>query len=117
MGELLEQLNDSFAGGSGKDDEATSERAVREFYRRTAPRPQVNRIVADESVRDSERLDYLYGNYTGQFWAGMSSSWRGCFRPVPGSGVKRTSTSWQCLRTLLRAKAGAPSGRSTTTPK
>jgi TetR/AcrR family transcriptional regulator len=72
LGEMLGQLNDSFADGSDEDDEATLGHVVREFYRLAAVRPQANRIVADESVRDSERLDYLYENYTGEFWAKMS---------------------------------------------
>lgn len=42
------------------------------LHRIAAHNPQVNRIIADESVRDSDRLDYLYERYAGKFWEQVS---------------------------------------------
>jgi TetR/AcrR family transcriptional regulator len=54
------------------DDAVCLANVVRQLHRIAAHNPQVNRIVADESVRDSERLDYLYEQYTGRFWDQVS---------------------------------------------
>jgi len=41
------------------------------FYRAAAQTPAVNRLVADESARESERLDYLHEHFVEPFWAGI----------------------------------------------
>jgi TetR/AcrR family transcriptional regulator len=65
MQDMATDLNTSF----DKEDDAETLRAViTRFFTLTANSPQVNRIVADESVRDSSRLDYLAENYTRKFW-------------------------------------------------
>jgi TetR/AcrR family transcriptional regulator len=47
------------------DDACRLTAVVRNFYRMAAHSPQVNRLMADESTHDSERLDFLYEHYIG----------------------------------------------------
>jgi AcrR family transcriptional regulator len=49
------------------DDVEKFKSIVRVFCHLAANRPYVNRIISDESAVDSDRLDHLYGKYTGQF--------------------------------------------------
>ncbi|MFE2541862.1 TetR/AcrR family transcriptional regulator [Actinacidiphila glaucinigra] len=51
------------------DDVDKFKSIVRQFYRASMHRPDINRIISDESVVDSDRLNYLYSKYTGQFMA------------------------------------------------
>ncbi|MDX2815691.1 TetR/AcrR family transcriptional regulator [Streptomyces sp. PA03-5A] len=53
------------------DDAEKFQAFVREFYVIAANRPHLNRIISDESVFDSDRLDYLYSAYTSRFLAGV----------------------------------------------
>lgn len=53
------------------DDTEKFETVVRTFYSGAARNSQLNRIISEESVLDSERLDYLYGEYIGPFLAGV----------------------------------------------
>ncbi|MFJ4848488.1 MULTISPECIES: TetR/AcrR family transcriptional regulator [unclassified Streptomyces] len=43
--------------------------AVRTFHSLAANMPHANRIISDESVFASDRLNYLYSEYTGRFMA------------------------------------------------
>ncbi|RSM56766.1 TetR family transcriptional regulator [Actinoplanes sp. ATCC 53533] len=52
-------------------DEELLVATVTRFYRAAAQTPDVNRLVADESVRDSDRLDYLHEHFIEPFWAGI----------------------------------------------
>ncbi|MFF4806460.1 TetR/AcrR family transcriptional regulator [Streptomyces sp. NPDC002144] len=47
----------------GSDDEDVVRQFVREFYRTTIGEPHLAMLMADESARDTERLDYLYQRY------------------------------------------------------
>jgi TetR/AcrR family transcriptional regulator len=48
-----------------EDDACRLAAVVRNFYRIAAHSPYINRLMADESNRDSERLDFLYAQYIG----------------------------------------------------
>jgi TetR/AcrR family transcriptional regulator len=50
------------------DDAEQLVNVVRRFYRIAARNPGVNRMIADESVRESSRLDYLHEHFTSKFW-------------------------------------------------
>ena len=55
-----------------RDDADSLADVVRHVHRIAAHNPQVNRIIADESVRDSDRLDYLYEQFISKFWDDVS---------------------------------------------
>ncbi|MFD8077337.1 TetR/AcrR family transcriptional regulator [Streptomyces sp. NPDC059718] len=55
--------------GSDVDDVEKFTSFVKVFYRLSTNRPYINRIISDESALDSDRLDYLYRNYTGPILA------------------------------------------------
>ncbi|MCT9928980.1 TetR/AcrR family transcriptional regulator [Planotetraspora sp. A-T 1434] len=61
--EMTEQLEPALEGHH--DDIERLGAIITRFYRVAARSPQVNRLIADESVRDSDRLDYLYERYMG----------------------------------------------------
>ncbi|MEU7969706.1 TetR/AcrR family transcriptional regulator [Streptomyces sp. NPDC049097] len=52
---------------SDLDDIELFKCVVRTFHSLAANMPHVNRIISDESVFESERLNYLYSEYTGRF--------------------------------------------------
>jgi AcrR family transcriptional regulator len=68
MQDMATDLNTSFDTWLDEDDAETLRAVITRFFALAANSPQVNRIVADESVRDSSRLDYLVENYTRKFW-------------------------------------------------
>jgi TetR/AcrR family transcriptional regulator len=47
------------------DDAALLAAVVHRFYRAAARHPQLHRLIADESARESERIAYLYEAYIG----------------------------------------------------
>ncbi|MFD4510647.1 TetR/AcrR family transcriptional regulator [Streptomyces sp. NPDC058457] len=47
----------------GSDDEDVVRQFVREFYRVSSGEPYLAMVMADEGVRDTERLDYLFQRY------------------------------------------------------
>ncbi|MFF3518932.1 TetR/AcrR family transcriptional regulator [Streptomyces sp. NPDC002573] len=50
------------------DDEERLTSVVVQLYRLAANAPQINRLIADESARDSNRLDYLHQRFIKPFW-------------------------------------------------
>jgi TetR/AcrR family transcriptional regulator len=54
------------------DDACRLTAVVRNFYRLAAHTPHVNRLMADESARDSERLDFLYAEFIGPTVAALT---------------------------------------------
>lgn len=50
------------------DDEERLTSIVVQLYRLAANAPQINRLIADESARDSNRLDYLHQRFIKPFW-------------------------------------------------
>ncbi len=50
------------------DDAERLQRLVTQTYRMAAHASQLNRLIADESTRDSERLDYLHRLFIKPFW-------------------------------------------------
>lgn len=66
LGDLTAQADASFE--TDGDDAERLVIVVNRFFRLAANSPQVNRIMADEAVRDSDRLDYLYDNFISVFW-------------------------------------------------
>jgi AcrR family transcriptional regulator len=68
--DLLVQATD--AVDPERDDADALAQVVLRFYRIAAHNPQVNRIIADESVRDSARLDYLHEQFVSTFWDSVS---------------------------------------------
>ncbi|MPY41318.1 TetR/AcrR family transcriptional regulator [Streptomyces phyllanthi] len=47
----------------GVDDEELIRRFITDFYRTSIDEPNMARLIADESSRDTDRLDYLYQRY------------------------------------------------------
>ncbi|GIF69558.1 putative transcriptional regulator, TetR [Asanoa ishikariensis] len=50
------------------DDADRLEWVVRQLYRMAAAASDLNRLIADESTRDSDRLDYLHRLFIKPFW-------------------------------------------------
>ncbi|WP_460072937.1 TetR/AcrR family transcriptional regulator [Streptomyces sp. YKOK-I1] len=48
---------------SGAGDEEVMRQFITDFYRTSIDEPNLARLMADESSRDTERLDYLYQRY------------------------------------------------------
>jgi AcrR family transcriptional regulator len=69
----LRERGDALAALVEQDlpDEERLVTVVTGFYRIAARIPEVNRLIADESVRDSDRLDHLHEHFIGPFWAGI----------------------------------------------
>ncbi|MEZ0075491.1 TetR/AcrR family transcriptional regulator [Planotetraspora sp. GP83] len=59
---------------SQDDDVDRMVAGVTHFYRLAARASQLNRLMADESVRESDRLDYLYEHYLGPSLAALAPS-------------------------------------------
>jgi AcrR family transcriptional regulator len=59
---------DFFASLEQMDDAEVLRTVITRLFTATANSPQLNRIVAQESVHDSGRLDYLAAKYTRGFW-------------------------------------------------
>jgi AcrR family transcriptional regulator len=53
------------------DDACRFAAVVRNFYRIAAHSPLLNRVMADESSRESERIDYLHQHYIGPTLAAL----------------------------------------------
>ena len=56
------------------DDAELLRETVRRFYRGAATRPQLPRLIWDETARESERLDYLAENYIRPVLAAVTPS-------------------------------------------
>ncbi|AWS43849.1 TetR/AcrR family transcriptional regulator [Streptosporangium sp. 'caverna'] len=54
---------------SDLSDESKFTAVVTAFYRSATRSPEMNRLIAYEAVRDSERLDYLYEKFIAPFWS------------------------------------------------
>lgn len=70
------------------DDACRLTAVVRAFYRSAARSPEINRLMADESNRESERIDFLYANYLGPVLAALEPTLvrlvdAGRMRPAP----------------------------------
>jgi AcrR family transcriptional regulator len=101
------------------DDADSLANVVLHLHRISAHNPQVNRIIADESVRDSDRLDYLYEQFISTFWDDVSPIVQrlmdaGRMRRVPVdlvffaiTGPALTLTHDQLARRLGRPATGA----------
>jgi AcrR family transcriptional regulator len=63
---------DLFTSLDGADDAEVLRIVITRFFAVAANSPHVNHIVAEESVHDSDRLDYLAGKYTRTFWEQLS---------------------------------------------
>jgi AcrR family transcriptional regulator len=50
-------------------DESKLTAVVTAFYRSATRSPEMNRLIAYEAVRNSERLDYLYEKFIAPFWS------------------------------------------------
>lgn len=50
------------------DDDERLRNAVGQLYRMAADASQFTRLIADESTRDSDRLDYLHQRFVQPFW-------------------------------------------------
>ncbi|MFD5537713.1 TetR/AcrR family transcriptional regulator [Streptomyces sp. NPDC127079] len=57
------QLTGMVPAAPGSEDEDVVRQFVREFYRVSSGEPHLALLMADESGRDTERLDYLYERY------------------------------------------------------
>jgi AcrR family transcriptional regulator len=55
-----------------RDDEELLRRTVVRLYRLAANAPAMNRLLSDESTRDSDRLDYLHERFVKPFWEGVT---------------------------------------------
>jgi TetR/AcrR family transcriptional regulator len=61
---------------------------IRAFYRSAARSPEINRLMADESNRESDRIEFLYTNYLGPVLAALEPTLirlvdAGRIRPAP----------------------------------
>jgi TetR/AcrR family transcriptional regulator len=70
------------------DDSCRLVAVVRAFYRSAARSPEINRLMADESNRESDRIDFLYSNYLGPVLAALEPTLirlmdAGRMRPAP----------------------------------
>ncbi|MFC4019285.1 TetR/AcrR family transcriptional regulator [Micromonospora sp. GCM10011542] len=54
--------------GRYRDDDERLRSAVGQLYRMAANASQLSRLIADESTRDSDRLDYLHQRFIQPFW-------------------------------------------------
>ncbi|MFD9400292.1 TetR/AcrR family transcriptional regulator [Streptomyces sp. NPDC060011] len=54
------------------DDDERLRNAVGQLYRMAASASQFTRLVADESARDSDRLDYLHQRFVQPFWDSLA---------------------------------------------
>lgn len=63
--DMQKRLDMAFEGDM--DDWDKFDAIVKAFYSVAAGAPQINRILAAEYVLNSERLDYIYSNYTALF--------------------------------------------------
>ena len=62
-GALGPQLGNLAPIDPADDDENALRRFIADFYRSGIDEPHLARLIADESSRDTERLDYLYERY------------------------------------------------------
>ena len=90
-------------------DEERLVSAVTAFCRNAVNNPEINRIIADESVRDSDRLAYLFEEYVAPWWAQLSPAIKrlmkaGRIRPVPLNMVFFAIT-WPALALTQKAMA------------
>jgi TetR/AcrR family transcriptional regulator len=75
LGAQLDLLPTVGKGGEeGGDDEALLRRFVTDFYRTSIDEPHLARLIADETSRDTERLDYLYQRYIEPTLAALAPS-------------------------------------------
>ncbi|MFI5816991.1 TetR/AcrR family transcriptional regulator [Streptomyces sp. NPDC051643] len=51
-----------------RDDDERLSSVIVQLYRRSASASAMNRLLADESTRDSDRLDYLHERFIKPFW-------------------------------------------------
>ncbi|MFF4244763.1 TetR/AcrR family transcriptional regulator [Streptomyces sp. NPDC001822] len=51
-----------------RDDDARLRSVIVELYRQSANASAMNRLLTDESTRDSDRLDYLHQRFIKPFW-------------------------------------------------
>jgi AcrR family transcriptional regulator len=70
------------------DDSCRLAAVVRAFYRSAARSPEINRLMADESNRESDRIEFLYTNYLGPVLAALEPTLirlvdAGRIRPAP----------------------------------
>lgn len=70
------------------DDAGRLRAVIHGFYRIAAHSPEINRLMADESSRESDRLDFLYEQYIAPTLAALEPTLRrliaaGRVRPVP----------------------------------
>jgi TetR/AcrR family transcriptional regulator len=54
------------------DDDERLRKAVGHLYRMAANESQLSRLIADESTRDSDRLDYLHQRFIRPFWESIT---------------------------------------------
>lgn len=86
----LEQVMGSRLDGlRGVDNRTRAELAVREFIEFSARRPQLHRIVMQESKSDSERMDWLVDRHIRQLYDGVIAQFEqlaadGEIPPIPG---------------------------------
>lgn len=72
----------------GMDDRELLEHTIRRFYHQAVGQQDLHRLIADESTRESERLEYLYTAYIGpvvELTAGPAARLieAGRMRPMP----------------------------------
>jgi TetR/AcrR family transcriptional regulator len=86
----LEQTKSDLAAATAADmdDSCRLAAVVRAFYRSAARSPEINRLMADESNRESDRIDFLYSNYLGPVLAALEPTLTrlmdaGRMRPAP----------------------------------
>ncbi len=86
----LEQTKSDLAAATAADmdDSCRLAAVVRAFYRAAARSPEINRLMADESNRESDRIDFLYSTYLGPVLAALEPALirlmdAGRLRPAP----------------------------------
>lgn len=65
---MADHVADLMASFEHADDVDVLRAVVTRWFTLAAGTPEANRIIAEESVRDSTRLDYLAERYTRRFW-------------------------------------------------
>jgi TetR/AcrR family transcriptional regulator len=103
---LFEEL---MVADRASSDEERLVTAVTVFCRGAVNSPEINRIVADESVRDSDRLAYLFEEYVSPWWSQLTPTIKrlmkaGRIAPVPMNMVFFAIT-WPALALTQKAMA------------
>lgn len=71
----------AFAGAQAERDQLLAEHedpaerlrlVITQLFRLAAHSPQINRVISDESARDSDRLDYLHRRFIQPFWDSLT---------------------------------------------